>query len=457
MTHLAFLTKVILVTALLFLCGAAASTGNGAYAQGVSLDRCGVEYEVVMKLRSPPFGSYTVWDGVYGEMVGDERIIGGALLSNGHLILAVQVPAANDSKALVMVEMDRRGRIQAQKLHTIKGLKELRYMIRVGDRFVVSADVSASNGRSQVWIGFFNAQGDLLRKRFIKDPKLSVSADGMVQGKREDTFHLSVAKTDLKKRESYSLLYHLDGKGSIIRTRSYRLGSASAITALSRTQSGDLIATGWVKNKDGRQDGWVLQLGDEMKLKWQQTFSRGSAAHFHDAALGLDGNVIAVGDVVSSDGNQRAALVVKVEARSGVVLWQRYYTDDHAVTARKIMPHRNRQSGSHYSVLMDSVEQETLDVDEFSRVVQVNDRGRILDVKSLFSGRGAHGLTMFEGYNQERVVVGYADVVKTDNENSEAGYEPVKKKSRDGIVLAVPAPIAYTDPCFIPEIVAADE
>ena len=171
--------------------------------------------------------------------------------------------------------------------------------------------------------------------------------------------------------------------------------------------------------------------------------------------------MIAVGDVVSVDGAQQAAYVFKINGRSGEIMWQRYYKDDHKVVARDILPHAHGKVGRSYSILLDTVDKETLETDEFARVLQVNERGRILDAKNVFHGRGAHAMGMFLGYNDERIVVGAADVQamddammdkmdKMDDGAKMMDKEMVMKSSKDGLVLAVPAASFYADPCLPP-------
>ena len=449
MTHIAFVKKAIFALAALYLCSVFASSMFVSQVAAQEAVSCSAEYEVMMRLRSPSSGSYSVWDGTYGNDVNDEGFIGGELLSNGHVIVAGQKPAGADGvDHLVLLEMDRRGRTVWQKAHDIKGLQSVRHMMRLGTNFVVSGDIRTSKSLEQVWLGFFNAKGELISTRILRDPRLNLAGDAIALAPRKNTFYMAVAKTDRKGGETYSLLYHLDSKGRTLSTRSYRLGASSRVLGLHKTDDDELIAVGWIEASNGREQGWVLQMDQELKLIWQQTVSRGGKAHLRDAVMGADGHVIVIGDVVSVDGGQQAAFVFKMNGRSGQISWQRYYKDDHKVSARQIVAHSQNKAGHSYSLLIDTVGKETLEMDEFARVLQINERGVILDAKNLFFGRGVHAMSIFSGYNDERVVVGAADVEKVDNQA--AGEEPVMMRSRDGVVIAVPAPSFYADPCVQP-------
>lgn len=444
MIHNVFIQKTVFTLILFFICGiVGAPQSAGAQSAGVN---CDAEYEVVMRLRSPERASYMVWDGTYGEMNTDEKIIGGELLSNGHLLLATQRQKVAAGEQLVMVEMDRRGRTVWEAVHNIAGLKSVRHMMRLGTRFVVVADVKASKTRDQIWMGFFNDRGTLLYVRKFNAPRVSMSSNMIAPATKAGHFYMAAAQLNPKTGLGHSVLYLLNAKGHVVSKRAYQLGNASRIKGLRKTPDGGLIAVGWVESDAKKHDGWVLSLDGDMKLKWQQTLSRGGRAHLRGGVQSADGNVIAMGDVIAVDGEQQAVFVFKVEADSGAILWQRYYRDDHKMSARDIIVHDKNAAGRSYSLLFDSVEKQTLETDEFMRVLQVNERGDILDAKNLFYGRGAHGTAMVSGYDDERVVVGYVDVVK--EEHGVDGAEPTLLRSKDGLVLAVPAAMPYVDECL---------
>jgi len=263
MTHIAFVKKAIFALAALYLCSVFASSMFVSQVAAQEAVSCSAEYEVMMRLRSPSSGSYSVWDGTYGDDVNDEGFIGGELLSNG---------------------------------------QSVRHMMRLGTNFVVSADIRTSKSLEQVWLGFFNAKGELISTRILRDPRLNLAGDAIALAPRKNTFYMAVAKTDRKGGETYSLLYHLDSKGRTLSTRSYRLGASSRVLGLHKTDDDELIAVGWIEASNGREQGWVLQMDQELKLIWQQTVSRGGKAHLRDAVMGADGHVIVIGDVVSVDG-----------------------------------------------------------------------------------------------------------------------------------------------------------
>jgi|GEM_PF-1292366 len=447
-----FFPKAILFLLGLFLC-TVAPLGTYAYAQS-----CETSYEVVLKLREPRIGSYNVWDANYGGPLGDEKFVGGVTLESGNVVLAGEVSGlfqGRDGKTntgkqrLLLTMLDRRGRVLWDRALDIENLLAVRHMQKIGAQFIIAADVGGTRSRGAIWIGMFDQEGELLKHTKLDHKEMSLSAAAMITAHDGKSLMLAVSATDISgKVPDYGLVYNVSASGKVLGSRAYRPGPASNIKGLSLGANGGYIATGWMANEQGGQNGWIMGLGPQTTILWQKEIPRGRFAHVHDAApvknaYGRD-QIMALGEVSTAGGEQKAAWLFMIDTLNKELVWQRYFTDVHKLSGRAIMAHGDNQ----YSVMLDSDGKQSAQYDEFVRLLSVNERGTILGAQNYFQGRGAHGLALFEGFNRERMIAGYSNAEYIDEMASVAPDEDPKKiKSHDGWVIAAPRPNSYNDPC----------
>lgn len=412
--------------------------------QGAQAQACVTDYELIFKMEDPEIGSYNVWDTVYGEQDKQERFVTGLVLENRNtLVVGERFVYEGGDVDLLLAEIDRRGRTVWEKEHKIAGLSDIRRVLKNGAGYVVLGNYTPQKANRQVWLGVFDAKGELLSQKKISHPEGPLMAGDIVADHSGKGFLLAAARKNGEENTYNAILYGLSPKGNVLWDRAYMPGLDNQILGLSLDQDNKYIATGYIRGDDGRKNGWVVQVNSDGGIAWQRQYPRGRSAQLN---IGRDfvGGYKIVGGLAypSISGDPTGAWVMMVEGANGNVVWQRYYTGDLGYETRDIMVSKD----GLFTVMAGGKKIKDEDA-EYVRLLTVNSRGILYISDEYFNSEGAQGYQLLEGPAGERIIIGSTDMAF---QIEKEGEEPQKGQSKDGWIVAAPSMEIYKDPCVQP-------
>lgn len=386
----------------------------GSLAAPATAQDCTVMPEVIVPLKAPSIGAYSVWDGVHGEQKIDERFISGFTMENGHTFVVGEREHAKGVQ-LTLAEIDRRGRVVWEKAHEMKGLSRVVKVLPYQGKAAVLAAASRKS-----WIGFFDLQGELQSKSMLRG---EASPHDIIT--RKDGGFMLAADAQI---------FHLNSKGQVVSKRAYHSGAKNAVLAITVLDKG-YLASGYTENAGGRRAGWALKLNAQGGIDWQREYPRGSGAILHEAQNYIQGFSVVAGETYPvAQEDPKAAWVMVINNLNGAMAWQRYFTGGVAYSARDVMVSKQ----GLVSVLMDGE-----GARDYVRLVTMNPRGVMFDSQSFFNGDGADAYQMIEGSARERVIIGESHVPYMIE------GQDLTKHSHEGWIVAAPSMGTYDDPCRV--------
>src|SRR5690606_15148821 len=112
---------------------------------------CDAAYEAIVDLRHPSFGSYFVWDKVYGTQDDIERLVTGTLAPNGNAVaIGEKQSGSGGLVSLFMAEFDRRGRPVWEESYSVKNIREAVKMLAREKEYMVLANQKDGEKRSRI-------------------------------------------------------------------------------------------------------------------------------------------------------------------------------------------------------------------------------------------------------------------------------------------------------------------
>ena len=416
---------------------------------------CSIQKEAIVKLRKPSVGAYNVWDTIYGAVESDEGFKSVVVMESGNVMVAGELSAdAQNHTELVLAEIGRNGRVMWEKKHKIAGLESVVKLLNRGDGVLVLASVQPAKARQHTWIGFFNLRGDLLSEKKIKGGRADFIPQDIVFYPERDSYVLSIKSQNPDSVDpSNARLYRLNSKGQVISGNEFVIGADNEMSGLHVLENGDIMGVGGIGDAKGRMNGWVVRLNKNLRIIWQQAYPRGAGAALKSGAK-LKKNLFVTGGTAlpAGEGN-RAGWVMVIDALSGNILWQRYFSGALHFDGRSVMANDDGM----ISFLMDGDEPEGLEkIDEKDgehvRILTLNPRGLMFGSDEFFHGAGVDAFQMIEGVGGIRLVSGKSrinhviEAVKTD-EDDKMPEESQTKPSMEGWLIAAPAAEPYEDPC----------
>ncbi len=474
--------KIPVFTLIIFLVGAGSSLAQ----------RCDLDYEAIFKLRAPTIGAYNIWDGVHGDRSMDERYVSGIVLENKNVFVAGQREGEVDAQppkppTLIMAEIDRRGRMVWEKEHNIEKLSRLHKIFKYGDQIVALGDIDQGKTPempiNSVWIGFFNAQGELKSQKFLKQGADSVYAHDLIPMTSGKGFLLAASvEKNRSQDQRVTMLFRLNTKAEVVSKRSYVPGPDNRILSLSPLDEDTYIAGGFINDDKGRRTGWMMVIDVEGNVIWQRQYPRGAGAQIDRAVPFAKEYIALVGTAYPAVAEgYTAGWVMVVFARNGEIAWQRYFTGDFDYAARDLMVN----SSGLISILLDGdpprgrkkpKESGEREHEDFVRLVTLNPRGVILDNNDFFNGEGADAYSLMSGPADERIMIGASKMAyeiepvdpanimgpmpqkpKVEDVKAAVEDEKIMKRSKEGWILAAPAMNVYDDPCALKALRVPDD
>ena len=448
---------------------------------------CTYQRDLIFEMRDGRIGAYNVWDAVYGDVshveafssavnVGEaDTIAAGARMLQGKN--KEQDEGAFEGKSegkkqLLLVRFDYRGRTMWEKTHVVRGLDHVIKILPVSETsFIVIANIAGKTGK--VWTGIFNDQGDLLRQTTITYPqgKSMTATDAMMRQVRKG--FVMVGNAYDAAGEAHSVIYFLNTKGQVVQHRAYLTGPGNKLHGIGPAGEDGYVVTGEIGTDDARFAGWVARLDKDGTIVWQQQYTRGVHSALHAAHPYKTSVFIVAG---YSEPHQtgavplnRAGWVMALDANSGEIAWQRYYTGMYAYTARDILVSADglisvmldgdwlapdfEKNPAAYNPATDLGERK--DIDHVS-ILTIDPRGTLLYNDPHYFAQGSHAQQMFLTKKEQRALVGATrtlyQIEQISDVQGEAGSDPVtppvkSQLSWDALLLVTPQAEPYADPC----------
>ena len=392
---------------------------------------CTPPYETITRLYSPSYGSYTVWDSVYGE--GERREVFKSILEEDNATVTVageMRPLAGMDPVIMLVNFNSRGRVVWEKYHAVSAVTNVVKLIRSGNNYVLLVNRHHRGERKNVWLGFFDNKGRFKSQRVIRDPKFDIIANDIITSADGKKFILSlttqknIGSAKEPKIITSARINILDSKGKLLVKRTYVVGSNAEILKLSDGIYGDdeqegIIATGYLENELGKKVGWVMRLNSDASLIWQQQYSRGRSARINLSSPYQHDYILTYGDVSPADSGNIGTWLMLLDADNGKVKWQRYYNGDYDYFASGLVinrdnlitimmqgkvPQKDKGRGADYGndynklgsdekISSPMIERDGTIIGkmDYVHVLVLSPRGITLSGESYFNGLGAHG------------------------------------------------------------------
>lgn len=413
----------------------------------VQAQNCTIDYELIFKMSDPFVGSYNVWDTLYGEQDTNERFKSGVFEKGGWLIAAGErAKKDGDEIDLTLVALGRRGRKHWEKVHTVKGLYEVKKIIAEGDGFIVLGNVKNAKGKEQVWLGFIAKDGSLTGQKIMKDKHSGMVGTDIIRAHDGKNFMLATQFLSPDEgRLPHSAVHKITPKGVVKFGPAFLPGAENRIESLQAADKDYYIAVGYIRTAKGRKAGWIMRLNEQAGVDWQRQYPRGRGSELVSSAH-LSGDIIVTTGkaypALGSDQNV-AGWVMAVGVENGDIGWQRYYTGDIHYSAEDVLINDDGM----ISVLLDGSPSPDKEQD-YVRLLTINPRGQLFISNEYFNGEGADGHEIIRSPSGERVILG-ATKMKYTIEGPTL-EEPEIKRSQEGWVLVAEAAEPYIDPCIQP-------
>lgn len=461
------------------------------------------------------YGAYSVWSSVYGEDTRDE-VFGDAILKKGWRTISAGTVSDIDRKIdengdlnelagtprLLIVELERRGRVAWEKMHTVEGIINVARIIETDKGYAVFANMKEKKKNQAVWAGFFDLKGDLISKQIITRKGGDFSVSDVVR--RSDGGYWVVGNfRPLSKgvMAPHAVLYQLNTSARVVKQKAFVMGGENGINGLrSFGDKGHLIASGYTSDTKGLRAGWLMRLDQNGHIVWQRSYSRGVGSVLNAGVPYSKNEILTTGYAHPSDQGQNAGWIMMIDADNGNLLWQRYITGESSYAGQDILV----DDTGVISVLIDAElpvykkkpgqepipekQFEARGRDDYIRVLTFNVRGVLLENNVYQNAEGTDGVRLMRGPKGERVVAGHSNIVyevqgdaglmdtkvantselnargivkpiqNNDlNENAESNSEvsqpsevkrdPVYYRHLGGWVLVGAPPAPYRDPC----------
>lgn len=440
-----------------------------AYAQS-----CQTHFTTITDLTPPTYGYPSVWDSKYGKREEFTQVQTGVIGAEDTVFIAGRRLDKDDFdiKTIFLAELNRRGRTMLEMNYKPAPGQTPIKMLETQKGFVLLSAIR-SNGRDkrlQGRVTWFNEKGIFRYDRLISDAKYDYTPIGMVPAAESDGSVILVHAVNPKDpTDNHGVLLRYMASGELLWKRSYRPGIPNQIMALENVGNYGYLATGYIKNDDGRNSAWVLRLAYDGAINWQRVYPRGAASAFYDAqvippTVTGDPKFIVSGKSLPLDGTPDAAMVMQLDPL-GEPEWTRYYRrPDYKINARWI----RLEDDGRISVILDS---EALDdvpgIQNHVRMLSLTKRGDFLTDEAYYVGHGARATDFISGWNGERIVIATIedDAQATDGEEdtplkvvglvpdeppTEAEIEAQKPKEppiQRGWVMVGTALDEFKDPC----------
>jgi hypothetical protein len=287
-----------------------------------SADETETEGDAIEDLEPEHEAGQQNWILSLGESNRDEP---GALLpaDDGNVIAAGWIYAHGAGNVLYIVELDPLGRIVRQRAFKPEGTCEVSDLtFAPGGGLVVAGRLYVDETLHwDAWIVRLDAAWDMVWQKALGGDSpdsvndVAVLADGSIAA-AGGTRSFGLGQEDL-------WIFLLDGDGEVQWQKSMGGESSDTARAMFACRGGDILVLGETASFGlGSYDMWLVSFDRSGSLNWQETLGS-EYAEFGNALMEQDtGSLIAAGSALSPRGAFYDFLVMKLDARGGIV-WQK--------------------------------------------------------------------------------------------------------------------------------------
>jgi hypothetical protein len=412
---------------------------------------CDVISELIFELSPQQTGSYTIWDASHGDMAFEERYKSG-ILSDDVFVVAAGERYVQEGKSvsLILHKLEKRGRLVWEKEHKVLGLRSVLKILPHAEGFLVAGTAAKKEpeGMTDIWLGFFGPEGELLKQTRISRAQESLDLQEIMPVPGKNQFLLATYVRSYGSDKGFARIYKIDGAAKVMTERAFNPGVENKIIGIAQVKPEQFAASGYLWSEDGRRAGWLMSLDQDLAIRWEQQYPRGLGAKLSHVMGFISDTMVVAGDTVPYGDGNRAGWVMAVEQETGKPAWQRYYSGDMHYDAIDglisddglisiLMTAKKPNGEAHHDKI------------DYTRLLTINPRGVLFISDEYFNGKGADAPQVFFGAHQERILVGGAII---DHQiKGPDGDPPKTKRSLDAWVAAATAMERYKDPCIQPK------
>jgi hypothetical protein len=133
--------------------------------------------------------------------------------------------------------------------------------------------------------------------------------------------------------QSDGYLFKIDASGNVEWTKAIGLAKDDYFTGVQVTASGDILLCGYQAQADNKDNGWMIKTTPNGTTIWQKNYGE---VNTHERIRGFastdDGEIVCVGEWISTDGNDVDIWVTKTDTE-GEVVWSNNFGFDLSPTA----------------------------------------------------------------------------------------------------------------------------
>lgn len=435
---------------------------------------CRPESEAIVTLNVPSFNTPTIWDAQFADKTGQNIRFGGAvILGNGNILAAGQEQNIDfKPNNNLLVELDSRARvIEDKRMKADAGeMPGVMMPLKSGGYIVASTIMTGKKGNEKATRLARYDHGRVFKSDILlKDTNFDYETGGLTPAGDGKTYFAIVHAVNRRDvTDEYGLLFRMTEGGKVVWKRAYRPGIANQIYGIAPLDAKHFVASGRVRNEDGRMAGWLMGLNDDGTITWQNTYPRGHNAIMRAATVKhgtLDGDhIIAVGQVMPYGVAPGAAWIMEMDASASIV-WQRYVrSTNYNLDARAV---QMEDDGRAIVMVNATTKRGDEDGSNHIRLLTFSPRGEVMGDDAYMQGRRAEGFQLIKGGNRERLVVATIDALIDGEGKKETAAQQIARQQKIGpvkpakdpsapetlrtqgwVFAATPLPV-YNDPCVI--------
>lgn len=405
---------------------------------------CTIIPDAIVPLKVPSFEGAVEWRRVLG-IEGADLIADMMPLADGGIIVVGETTPYTREKGrlppqLLMIRLDVTGKPIFEKRLPLKDFKKVAGGVILRDKIITASQLQDAKGQSVVQLDFIDGGGtQKLKPVVISETNNDLIPADIVINADGTTLTLGVTVISRKNaKDSYTVLYRLDGAGKVISRREFLPGVPNRLERLERLSSGQIVGAGRVRAGDAREAGWLLMVSRQGDLVMQRQFPRGSQAQLTKVIDDGAGGMYAFGESIPSDGTYRAGWLMRLNGQ-GEVIWQRFFKGKY------------RYGAVDGSLMKDGRVQVLMygrPVDEggreHARVLSVSSIGDIQQEEAFLESTNAVPVRIMEhSVTKRRLLAGYAQTGFADY----GIPEEEKLATYDAWIAGIPSLPMFEDPC----------
>lgn len=406
---------------------------------------CSSTYSEITTLRETEFTSGNSWDLVYNEDGMD--VFSDMVQIDPTTMVAVGAFTKDKEDQVyhpLIVKFDERLKKVWETREETKEQRTIYRILKTKDGFTVLGDITDSSRGNGIYMASYDENGKQKGKPVpIYEAGGDLDAKAFILAQDGGGYIIAAQYIDTKDQEKqFGLLYKISNAGKIMWRRSFTPGRSTVFNNIQATLDGSYIVTGQIVTSDTKSGGWLVRVDRNGSIKWQRTYSRGSAATFQAAAQDKDGNFIVTGKVRPFDPEAKglSAMVMKTDT-AGNPLWQRYFRGDYSYDAPDLIVYHDGRA----SVLLNGAGYDS-DHRSHARMLTFTPQGNIQLLEDFIEGQNASAHRLIAGLGGERILAGYAQTSFGEKqEGNEADAAP--PYTYDGWMLAAPPLESFEDSC----------